>query len=237
MSKIILITGASNGIGFQTALKLAVESNIVIAVARNKSKLLDLSEEVSKQNNKSQLYPIVFDLSLADHDSLIDEIKKLNISSIDCLINNAGLLINKPFEQLLYSDFKNVYDVNVFGPAMLIQALLPLLQQSNNAHVVNISSMGGVQASSKFVGLSAYSSSKGALITLTECLAMELAPKNVKVNCLALGSVNTEMLAEAFPGYEAPLSAEEMAEWISWFALNGQNFFNGKTLPVALSNP
>ncbi len=237
MSKIILITGASNGIGFQTALKLAVESNIVIAVARNKSKLLDLSEEVSKQNNKSQLYPIVFDLSLADHDSLIDEIKKLNISSIDCLINNAGLLINKPFEQLLYSDFKNVYDVNVFGPAMLIQALLPLLQQSNNAHVVNISSMGGVQGSSKFVGLSAYSSSKGALITLTECLAMELAPKNIKVNCLALGSVNTEMLAEAFPGYEAPISAEQMAEWIGWFALNGQNFFNGKTLPVALSNP
>lgn len=237
MSKIILITGASNGIGYQTALKLSVENHIVIAVARNKSKLHELNAEAKKQNANAKLYPVVFDLSSGDQNLLLDEIKKININTIDCLINNAGLLINKPFEQLQYSDFKNVYDVNVFAPAMLIQTLLPLLQQSTSAHIVNISSMGGVQGTSKYAGLSAYSSSKGAMITLTECMAMELAPKNIKVNCLALGGVNTEMLAGAFPGYEAPLSAAQMAEWVSWFALNGQKFFNGKTLPVALSNP
>ena len=132
---------------------------------------------------------------------------------------------------------QKVYEVNVFAPAMLIKVLLPLIEKSTEAHIVNISSMGGVQGSSKFIGLSAYSSSKGALITLTECLATELAHKNIKVNCLALGSVNTEMLATAFPGYEAPVSANKMAEWVSWFALNGHHFFNGKIIPVALSNP
>ena len=237
MSKIILITGASNGIGYQTALNLSAENHIVIAVARNNSKLQELSVEAKKQNPNAKLYPVAFDLSSAGQNLLLNEIKKINITSIDCLINNAGVLINKPFEQLLYDDFKSVYDVNVFAPAMLIQTLLPMLEQSNSAHIVNISSIGGVQGSSKYLGLSAYSSSKGALNTLTECLAIELSPKNIKVNCLALGSVNTEMLAAAFPGYEASVSAKKMAEWVSWFALNGHHFFNGKIIPVALNNP
>ncbi len=237
MSKTILITGASNGIGYQTALKLAVENNIVIAVARNKTKLKQLHVETIKQNPSAQLHLIAFDLSVDYRKSLLEELIKLKVVQLDCLINNAGLLINKPFEQLQLDDFKKVYDVNVFAPAMLIQTLLPLLEKSLNAHIVNISSMGGVQGSSKFAGLSAYSSSKGALITLTECLAMELVQKNIKVNCLALGGVNTEMLAAAFPGYEAPLSANQMAEFISWFTLNGHQFFNGKIISVAISTP
>ena len=237
MPQTILITGASNGIGYQTALKLAVENNIVIAVARNKTKLKQLHVETIRQNPNAQLHLIAFDLSADYRKSLLEELSKLKVVQLDCLINNAGLLINKPFEQLQLEDFKKVYDVNVFAPAILIQTVLPLLEKSENAHIVNISSMGGVQGSSKFAGLSAYSSSKGALITLTECLAMELASKNIKVNCLALGGVNTEMLAAAFPGYEAPLSAKQISEWIGWFALNGHQFFNGKIIPVAVSTP
>ena len=220
MSRIILITGASNGIGYQTALKLAVENNIVIALARNKKKLDELHIDVMKQNSRAQLHILPFDLSANDFSPLTDELNKLKITKLDCLINNAGILINKPFEQLQLNDFQKVYEVNVFAPAMLIKVLLPYLEQSSDAHIVNISSMGGVQGSSKFIGLSAYSSSKGALVTLTECLAMEFAHKNIKVNCLALGSVNTEMLAAAFPGYEAPVSAKQMAAWVSWFVLN-----------------
>ena len=81
------------------------------------------------------------------------------------LINNAGSLINKPFLDTSIEDFKAVYNVNLFGVASITRLCVPLL--SKNGHVVNISSMGGVQGSSKFPGLSAYSSSKGALITLT----------------------------------------------------------------------
>jgi NAD(P)-dependent dehydrogenase (short-subunit alcohol dehydrogenase family) len=105
------------------------------------------------------------------------------------------------------------------------------------SHIVNIASMGGFQGSSKYPGLSCYSASKAALACLTECLAGEFTESGIKVNCLALGSVQTEMLEEAFPGYKAPVDAQEMAEFIADFALKGHKFFNGKILPVAVNNP
>jgi len=82
-----------------------------------------------------------------------------------------------------------------------------------------------------------YAASKGALAILTECMAEELKGRNIKANCLALGAVQTEMLAEAFPGYEAPVKPNEMASFIKNFALNGHHVYNGKILPVSLSTP
>jgi NAD(P)-dependent dehydrogenase (short-subunit alcohol dehydrogenase family) len=105
------------------------------------------------------------------------------------------------------------------------------------SHIVNISSMGGYQGSTKYRGLSYYSASKAALSSLTECLSEEFRESGIIVNCLALGSVGTGMLEKAFPGYKAPVNTTEMAEFISWFAINGSKIFNGKVLPVALSNP
>ena len=156
---------------------------------------------------------------------------------VDILINNAGVLLNKSFEKISLGELREVYDINVFAPFRLTQAFLPLMGGKKNSHVVNISSMGGVQGSVKFPGLSAYSSSKAALAGLSELLAVELKQKNIIVNCLALGAAQTEMLEKAFPGYKAPVSSSEMAELIVWFSLNGQKFFNGKVLPVAMSNP
>jgi NAD(P)-dependent dehydrogenase (short-subunit alcohol dehydrogenase family) len=97
--------------------------------------------------------------------------------------------------------------------------------------------MGGFQGSDKFPGLSAYSVTKGTLSILTECLAVELQDKNIKVNCLCLGAVQTEMLNEAFPGLTAPVEASQMGTYISDFVINGHTFYNGKVLPVALQNP
>lgn len=128
-----------------------------------------------------------------------------------------------------------VYDVNVFGVAQLIQCVLPFM--TSGSHVVNVSSMGGVQGSAKFAGLSAYSSSKGAIITLNELLAEEYKDKGIAFNTLALGAVQTEMLEEAFPGYKAPVSASQMATYIKEFSLSGNQFYNGKVLPVSASTP
>ena len=117
----------------------------------------------------------------------------------------------------------------------MIQALLTLFPKQS--HILTISSMGGLQGSAKFSGLSLYSASKGALAVLTECLAEELSEQEIKCNCLALGAVQTEMLSKAFPGYTAPLNPEEMAEFIVEFALHGHRYFNGKILPVSLTTP
>ncbi|MFM2155864.1 MAG: hypothetical protein RL516_613 [Bacteroidota bacterium] len=231
-NKTILITGASSGVGYQTALQLAEKGHTVIALARNTQLLNQLS---TTSNGKIISFP--HDLSQLNFDALQTFLKEKSVAKIDVLINNAGQLVNKPFEHISKEDLQTAYNTNVFAPYLLIQAVLPFLKNSNNPHVINISSVGGIQGSVKFAGLSAYSSSKGALTILTECLAEEFKEINIKVNCLALGAVNTEMLAQAFPGYNAPLSAAEMGNYVAWFSENGHQYFNGKIIPVALSTP
>ena len=232
-NRTILITGASNGIGYETALNLSNDpTNKVIALARNYDKLMALQ---AKSNGNIGI--LSYDLASNNPQTIVSFLNENNIEKIDILIHNAGKIVNKPFEEITSNELKSCYDVNVFAPYLLTQALLPYLEKSSKAHVINISSVGGIQGSVKFAGLSAYSSSKGALSILTECLALELQPKNISVNCLALGAVQTEMLNDAFPGYKAPLEPNEMAEFISWFSINGNKFFNGKILPVALSTP
>lgn len=228
----IIITGASRGIGREVALQLANQAgNKVIAIARNKEKLQSLSREVSMPE---QLITIPFDLRNADFEALAIEIRG-HISEIHVLINNAGVLLNKKISKLNAEDFDLMMDVNVKSAFLLSQALIPLFEP--DGHIVNISSMGGYQGSAKFPGLSLYSASKGALAILSECMAEELKEYDISVNCLALGAAQTEMLAEAFPDYKAPLSAEQMASYIAEFAITGHKYFNGKILPVSLSTP
>jgi NAD(P)-dependent dehydrogenase (short-subunit alcohol dehydrogenase family) len=228
-----LITGASSGIGYATALELASRPDVtVIAVARSANKLAQL-----KQASGDRIISCTFDLASGDPQSLLTFLAGQGIDYLNGILHNAGQLINKPFESITADDLQVAYTVNVFAPFLVTQALLPLLIKAEGAHIVHIGSVGGVQGSVKFPGLSAYSSSKGAISVLTECLATELAEKNIRVNCLALGAVQTEMLSQAFPGYEAPLTAAQMGEFVSWFMQNGQRFFNGKILPVALSTP
>jgi NAD(P)-dependent dehydrogenase (short-subunit alcohol dehydrogenase family) len=179
-----------------------------------------------------------FDLEmLEDISTRLLPLVREHFDSLDILVNNAGFLVNKPFEQLNLDDFKRSLEVNYLAPAVLIQGLLPLLLKAQKPHVINISSMGGVQGSVKFPGLSSYSSSKAALGVMTECLAAEFSESRIRFNTLALGSVQTEMLEAAFPGYKAPLMPAEMAAFIRDFAEYGGTYFNGKTIPVSLSTP
>ncbi len=231
---LILVTGASKGIGFEVIKHLSKNpANLVIGVSRNISTITKFIE----QNNTSNVLAVKADVSNVVHQKkILSTIKKLNLN-LNILINNAGELVNKPFQKISVKELQSVYATNVFAPFQLIQTLLPLMDKKNKSHIVNISSIGGFQGSSKFLGLSAYSSSKAALCSLTECLAEEFKTKNIAVNCLALGAVQTEMLSKAFPGYKAPLSSKQMAEYICNFALTGQNYFNGKILPVSLTTP
>ena len=222
----IIITGTSRGIGFELVKRFAKDGHQVLALSRNEKPIADL--------NLPQVRTFPFDLSNSQD--------FLNVSSfleqwdkVDILINNAGSLINKPFLETSQTEFESVYRVNVFGVAQLTQTVLPKMDQKG--HVVTISSMGGVQGSVKFPGLSAYSSSKGAVITLTELWAEEFKETGPSFNVLALGAVQTEMLEEAFPGYQAPVTALEMATYIKDFALAGHKLYNGKLLQVSNSTP
>lgn len=225
----VIITGASRGIGFELVKQFLNAGDTVFCLTRN----LEPLKSIDHVNLKS----ISTDLSSQDSMNTAVAFIKKEVSHIDCVINNAGSLINKPYETISYNELQKVYQVNVFAPYYLTQQLLSVLGKEKKSHVVNISSMGGFQGSAKFPGLSAYSSSKAAIVGLTECLAEELKDKNIAVNCLAIGAVQTEMLAEAFPGYEAPLSPKQMAEYIFDFTLKGHQYYNGKILPVSSSTP
>ena len=174
-----------------------------------------------------------FDLSKND---VIEQASQIfnSFKSIDILINNAGKLINKPFVELTSSDLSECYQVNAIGVMQTVQAALPKMEQ---AHIVNISTIGGFQGSVKFPGLTAYSTSKAAVVSFTELFAEEYKDTAIKMNCLCLGAAQTEMLEEAFPGYEAPISAMKMAEYVVDFALNADQWMNGKIIPLSLSTP
>lgn len=232
----IVITGASKGIGFEAARLFAENTgNKVFALSRNKVGLDKLEAEVNNVPFRGRIMVFPFDLVKGDiQKDLLPAIEGF-IPHVDVLVNNAGLLVSKPFDQFSEEEFNLMFDANVKSAFFLSQALLPLMKPGS--HILNIGSMGGFQGSVKFAGLSLYSASKGALAVLSECMAEELKGRNISVNCLALGSAQTEMLTQAFSGYKAPLSASEMARFIVDFALSGSRWFNGKVLPVSVATP
>lgn len=229
----IVITGASSGIGREVAIRLSGESqNRIYAVARSIKALQSLADGTENGN----IIPVSMDITGGR--SLLRELKKRisdEAGRVDILINNAGYLVYKPFEEYSEDEILSIVTVNFTSAAILTAELLPLM--GKGSHVVNIGSMGGYQGSLKFAGLSWYSASKGALAIMTECLAAEYADRGISFNCLCPGAVQTEMFEKAFPGFSAPVSPAEMAVFISDFAVNGNKYFNGKILPVALSVP
>ena len=231
MKKNIIITGASRGIGYRLALELCRQGHRVLALSRNEAALQRLQQEAG-----AGLDYLAFDLCQPDVEGLIAKMQGLG-GQLDALVNNAGLLLKLPFEELSIADWDRLMQANLYGPAHLIQLLRPYLEKSPRAHILNVGSMGGFQGSSKFPGLLGYSASKAALANLTECLAEEWKDIGISCNCLCLGAVQTEMLAEAFPGYQAPLTSERMAAFMAYFALEGHFFYNGKVLPVSVSTP
>ncbi len=234
----IIVTGASRGIGYEAAKLFAGSGNHhIVAISRNEARLQRLAKDCEKINHESRVIPLVLDLlEILNNTDRLKSIKN-SIDHVDILLNNAGCLINKPFSDTSLAEAMEMFSTNFFVPAILIKELSGLMGNKGNTHIVNIGSMGGFQGSSKYPGLSYYSASKAALSVLTECLPGELKNSDICVNCLALGAAGTEMLNEAFPGYTAPLSASEMADFIVEFAMKGNRYFNGKIIPVAMSDP
>lgn len=226
-SKNIIITGTSRGIGLELVKLFANQGHHVLALSRNSNPINELGLKTVKA--------FAFDLCNNEDYKKVVEFIKAEWDQVDILINNAGTLLNKPFSQTTFQDFEDVYRTNVFGVSEMTRVVLPYMKK--NGHVVTISSMGGIQGSVKFPGLSAYSSSKGAVITLSELLAEEYKETGPQFNVLALGAVQTEMLKEAFPDYQAPTTAFEMAAYIFEFSLKGNKYYNGKVLQVSNSTP
>ncbi len=232
--RLVVVTGASAGVGRATAKALVQwHGCTVVAISRNATLLHELKEECS--GLQGGLEPLAIDL-VDDH--AIPAVKKaLNGRRVHGLVNNAGLLVTRKFGEWTNGDLQRLFQLNAAVPLLLAQALSAEMEGTPAGHVVNISSMGGFQGSVKFPGLAAYSASKAALANLTECLAEEWKDRPLRCNCICLGAVDTAMLRAAFPGYQAPINAEEAGAWLADFVLNGHKYFNGKVLPFATTTP
>ncbi len=228
----IIVNGATRGIGRETALLLARKGNSVIITGRNEEAL----RELASLSVPGRLIPCQLDISrFGMYEKTFTEILISSFGSVDILINSAACLIARDFSVFTAEEARKTMETNFFGIASVIRSLIPFMKKGS--HIINISSMGGFQGSVKYRGLSYYSASKAALSCLSECLAAEFTEEGISVNCLALGSVQTEMFEEAFPGLRAPVSVQEMGEFIADFAIRGGRLFNGKIIPVAFSNP
>jgi 3-oxoacyl-[acyl-carrier protein] reductase len=226
--KYIVVTGTSRGIGLETVRYLASRQHHVLALSRNTSHVGALAAQYDGLIHFESV-------DIADESIHLEQVISKYFGQVDALINNAGALVNKPFVDTSIAEWKSLININLLSTIRMVHACLPLM--SRNAQILNISSMGGFQGSTKFPGLSAYSTTKGAISILTECLSEELMSRGIHVNAFCLGAVQTEMLSEAFPGYKAPVNPEEMASFIGDFVLMHGKFFNGKILPVAINNP
>ena len=218
--KQVLVTGASRGVGRATALELAALGASVHASSRSTFALEGCTTHR---------------LDHTSADSRRAFVAELRGTAFDAVVLNAGALVNKPFRELSAEDFHLMATVNWSAQALLVQDLLPLL--APGAHVVFISSMGGFQGASKYPGLLAYATSKMAMAGLAESLQAELGPEGFFFNTLCLGAVQTEMLAEAFPDYQASTSPKMMGKAIANFALNGHQTQAGQVIPMTKSNP
>jgi NAD(P)-dependent dehydrogenase (short-subunit alcohol dehydrogenase family) len=226
MNKIIII-GTSRGIGKELVLQLASnKENEIHALSRN-----NCPEFAAHANIIFHRFDLNSDKVRSNAEFIFEGIGEINF-----MVNNAGKLVNKPFLELTADDIQSSYQTNILGLIQSTQAAVPHLLKSG-AHVLNISSMGGFQGSVKFAGLSVYSTSKAALCSFTELFAEEFKETTISMNCLCLGAVQTEMLNEAFPGYEAPHTPKEMANYIADFLFNGHRFYRGKIIPLSVSTP
>ena len=227
-NKTLLLSGTSRGIGNKTALEFMEQGIGVVGLSRNKPSNLDAHP----------LYTHIYtDLANMDSQALSTSLKNVS-TQIDYVIHNAGYLVNKPFVELTSEEIILSYQVNVLSSFELNKILLSEpTRLSPNARFVNIGTIGAIQGSVKFGGLAAYSTSKMAAIGLQELLAEEYKEHNYTFNTIALGSVQTDMLEAAFPGYQAQTQPCDIAQYLYTFCTQQAHLFNGKTIPLANSTP
>lgn len=215
-SLVAVLTGAGGGIGRATALKLAQQGVRLILLGGNNVEKLEETQTLVQELTEVFCMPgDLTDLSfLADAAQTIEQ----TFGRVDVLINNAGMALNRPFEEVTEVEFDKIFLINVKTPYFLTQKMLPLLKQSEQATVINISSVVG---HSGYPNQSAYSASKHALFGFTKSLANEFYKENIRVHAISPGGVYTDMVKISRPDLtpEGMILPEDIAE-IVWFFLS-----------------
>lgn len=225
--RIAIVTGASSGIGRSTAIGLAERGARVAIFARSRDKL----DAIAAPYGARMLACTgdVADLAAVERLFAATESR---LGHCDILINNAGMIDPAPLVETTLEQWERMFAVNVRGAFLACRRALPSMLERGRGAIVNVSSISGVVGPEKFPGWVSYCASKGALISMTEALAVEVKSSGVRVNCVSPGAVDTDMWAEASGGAPASMTPDEVAETILFLASERSRPMNGQNLDV-----
>ena len=218
-NKRALITGAGSGIGRAIALRLAEEGMKLALVGRSAEKLM---RTAALTGRPLDMLVLPTDITTKRGMDDIMHIMEGHFKGLDVLVNNAGMALNCPFEQISEADFDAIMALNVKAPFRLCQRALPLLRTSECPTIINI---GSVVAHDGYVNQAAYAASKHALLGLTKSLAKEVYPEGIRVHMISPGGVYTDMIAIARPDLspEGMIQPEEVAELAAYLVTHRGN--------------
>ena len=219
--RVACITGGGSGIGYATAEHLLQHGCSVVICGRRATVIQTAIETLSNQYPDATISGIAADVGTPTGVACLFEHIRERHNRLDYLVNNASTLAVDAFESISIETAQTLINTNIMSALLCSQAAIPLLKDSSNACIVNISSMGGIQGSVKFPGLSLYTMTKGAIISLTEALAVELKPQGIRVNALAPGAVDTDMLKQAGPHLRTETTPNDVAPSIVFLLTAG----------------
>lgn len=222
--KVAIVTGASSGIGRSTVELLAQRGARVAAFARSADKLARLASD--------RVVPVTGDVSVLGDVERLFSAAESHFGHVDVLVNNAGMIDPAPLIETTFDEWQEIFSVNVHGVYLTCRRALPSMIDRRAGAIVNVSSISGVPGPEKFPGWVSYCASKGAVISLTEALAVEVKEHGVRVNCVSPGSVDTPMWAEASGGAPAAMTPQEVAEAILFLASDRSRPMNGQNVNV-----
>jgi NAD(P)-dependent dehydrogenase (short-subunit alcohol dehydrogenase family) len=226
-TRIAIVTGASSGIGRATAEMLAARGARVVVFARSAERLRELAAR-----HEERMLAVAGDVADAKSVEKLFARCEARFGACDLLVNNAGMIDPKPLVATSPRDWDRMFAVNVRGAYLATRRALPSMLAKRAGTIVNVASISGVIGPEKFPGWVSYCASKGAMISMTEALAVEVKEQGVRVNCVSPGSVDTKMWDEASGGAPANMTAEEVAEVILFLASDASRPMNGQNVDV-----
>jgi NAD(P)-dependent dehydrogenase (short-subunit alcohol dehydrogenase family) len=225
--RVAVVTGASSGIGARCAEKLAERGARVAIFARSAEKLREIAAR-----HEDRMLAVSGDVADEAAIARLFAETESRFGACGILINNAGMIDPKPMAATSADDWDRMFAVNVRGAFLCARRALPGMIAKGSGAIVNVSSISGVVGPEKFPGYVSYCASKGAVISMTEAMAVEVRSRGVRVNCVSPGSVDTKMWAEASGGEPADMTPDEVAETILFLVSDASRPINGQNIHV-----
>jgi NAD(P)-dependent dehydrogenase (short-subunit alcohol dehydrogenase family) len=228
--RVVIITGAGRGVGRATALLFAREGAQVVLFSRTRSHLEEAGAMIAHSGGRA--LAVAGDVSQEqDVQALFRQVQE-SYGRLDILVNCAGIVKVRPFVDMDVNTWDEVLNINLRGTFLCCREAFRLMVAQQQGVIINLSSLSGVKGVEKFPGLSAYNVSKSGVAGLTEILAVEGKPYNIRVCAVSPGAVDTEMLREAAPHLKAGMTPDDLAEILLFLADDSGRMFNGSNIEL-----